>query len=701
MDLTNSNWSDDPSSDDSPRPWTLPLPDTQLPTRVVVVRNTSAVANHSVVAAAADAVDDDKVEDDDEKPAGISLRDIPTALSATGVAPTEAMEVEQQEPKDEQVVSNDANNETTRNDKVKGDDDVGEKKKSSVQSRKRRRLEQMWSRRLALGTFRDGRQIYANRLHPNESSSRISDDGDGGDAKRQHVHISELVLPETTTCVCTTFVRGDPEWYKTFLDNEYVEHFIVVAHDGRPDGRFVGDAELVPMFPHLETDLLHHQQQRTEHSEGSIDENGRDDDDVVDHEFRQRRTGWRWLLAKPRSGGILHAKLLLFRNNRAGGGLRVVVSGNNLHQGQWETDRDCLWVQDFFECPPLESPSRATMISSPSGGALGSFLSDLTQCRDGEQQQSVNTVLDALFHNINMTTATARLVFSFPRTTAGALQGGWIQLASAVRSVLQEMGIQSENSQYEHGATSTKADVTLYAMAGSFGNLWPEFLLQMKQAIQGKVPAWTPKHKPSWNDVDGLQCLWPSCETALSSYHLQAIVGSMRAMPLAHWRSIPKDARRRIFCDALPNTNSFPLFLEDDGAPRHALSHAKVLLLEAKQSQNDNISVIYVGSHNFSQAAWGLKGAAPKNIEVGVVLASTSWDEQQSWRSRLPYRLPADPSFLLSVTYVPASAHNDIRRVFELTGGDEVAFAMLRHALKKRWDQERDGGQVKLAIEID
>ena len=171
-------------------------------------------------------------------------------------------------------------------------------------------------------------------------------------------------------------------------------------------------------------------------------------------------------------------------------------------------------------------------------------------------------------------------------------------------------------------------------------------------------------------------------------------------MPLAHWRSIPKDARRRIFCDALPNTNSFPLFLEEDGAPRHALSHAKVMLLEAKQPQKD-ISVIYVGSHNFSRAAWGLKGATPKNIEVGVVLASTSPDEQQLWRSRLPYSLPADPSSLLSDTYVPASAHNGIRTAYGLPGGDEIAITMLRHSLKKRLDQVRDGGHAQSAIEID
>ena len=73
---------------------------------------------------------------------------------------------------------------------------------------------------------------------------------------------------------------------------------------------------------------------------------------------------------------------------------------------------------------------------------------------------------------------------------------------------------------------------------------------------------------------------------------------------------------------------------------------------------------------------------------------------QQLWKARLPYRLPFESSSL-SENYVPASAHDTIRRAFELTGGADVAFAMLRHWLEKKGKVERDGGQAKSAIQCD
>lgn len=51
----------------------------------------------------------------------------------------------------------------------------------------------------------------------------------------------------------------------------------------------------------------------------------------------------------------------------------------------------------------------------------------------------------------------------------------------------------------------------------------------------------------------------------------------------------------------------------------------------------------YVGSANFSKAAWGsLKKTSftASNVELGVVLASTSVDTVRAWRGDVPFYLP-------------------------------------------------------------
>lgn len=163
---------------------------------------------------------------------------------------------------------------------------------------------------------------------------------------------------------------------------------------------------------------------------------------------------------------------------------------------------------------------------------------------------------------------------------------------------------------------------------------------------------------------------------------------------MKHWKRIPETARRLVFFDALPNaSNGFglPLFRG------HALSHAKVLFAQAA----GDLGILYVGSHNFSKTAWGLKGASPQNVEVGVVLATQSMTVKQEWISRLPYRLP-DRHSLSPPSYVPASAHEDIAKTLKVTGNLQLALTMLRHSLKKRCkDAEQEGRKSSTAVTVD
>jgi hypothetical protein len=115
----------------------------------------------------------------------------------------------------------------------------------------------------------------------------------------------------------------------------------------------------------------------------------------------------------------------------------------------------------------------------------------------------------------------------------------------------------------------------------------------------------------------------------------------------------------------------------------HPISHSKVLI----KTGGGGIGVVYVGSHNFSKSAWGLRGAMPKNVELGVVLASQSTSLTEEWCSRLPCLLP-EASAQSPNTNVPASAPTGIRNAYYQVGGSGEVFQMLTEWLNSAEEDE-------------
>ena len=95
-----------------------------------------------------------------------------------------------------------------------------------------------------------------------------------------------------------------------------------------------------------------------------------------------------------------------------------------------------------------------------------------------------------------------------------------------------------------------------------------------------------------------------------------------------HWKSIPTLHRQRIFFDAVPSPSCKAL------GKYHAFAHCKVILAE----QENKWAAVYVGSHNFSKKAWGLKTSQPGNVEFGVVLFSQDCHVLDEWRSLCEHR---------------------------------------------------------------
>ena len=210
---------------------------------------------------------------------------------------------------------------------------------------------------------------------------------------------------------------------------------------------------------------------------------------------------------------------------------------------------------------------------------------------------------------------------------------------------------------------------SLYATSGSMGNLEPYFIWQMQQAMRGIVV--NPNSNPttfSWNHVHNqLKCFWPSVELGLQS----DIIGlhCLRHIPKYHIDKIPKQSFHKMFHDAIPNptttkisssSTSFPALLSNllNGASTNSshqeeeyyypTTHGKFMLRQ---------HVLYVGSHNFSRAAWGLRGSQPKNVELGVILVSNDKEQQRRWIERLPCQLVSQDEVSPS-SYVPFNGVN-------------------------------------------
>jgi len=446
---------------------------------------------------------------------------------------------------------------------------------------------------LPFGYF-TGKDLFRNRLNKNECL------GDG------HLSIRNLIPPSCQLSLITTFETPDLLWMKQTLHQ--IPQLILVAHskpgagdkhrgEGHGDdylgGAPIGSSKAEPIT---------------------------------------NRPGWFWIAVAPHVG-LMHAKILLFRCPR---GLRIVVSGNNFVARQWTTDRDCLWVHD---APVVEHKNgeeswidNRPYCAGTELSHLRSFVEDVTTSHlDGSL---ITEKIHDLFDRIRGDEIVgARFVYSFPRNSSPtdgsprADRGGWQQLAQAMYRFRKEAGHSTSYAAF-HKQKQELKNLHLYAMSGSMGDLKPEFLMQMRHALTGQLIL---PQEVDWEDIQRTYILWPS-QSMIETMSL----GIGRAMGKHHWARIPLDDRKRLFFEAVPAPNNAAL------GHCKAFTHGKVIFVEQESSSGGTCEwgAVYVGSHNFSKAAWGLRNSMPKNIEFGIVLFTEDDQNLNNWRSRLPYALP-------------------------------------------------------------
>jgi len=481
------------------------------------------------------------------------------------------------------------------------------------------------SRRIPFGNFQ-GDQIYRNRI-ANAEPAELAESG--------HYSIEELVLPNCTSALCTTFSAGNPAWLQQVFAN--VDRLLVM----KPPPKSMSDNTntslgLGPTIGNAKVSQMERRsQEMTAGTEKSV--------------FLPI-TDWFWVQARPNTGGCLHAKVMLFRSSL---GLRVVICGGNLRRWQWMQHRDCFFVQDF---PVADRDDRVGF-----GDELFAFFTQVTRCETISDQNMVTARINEVFDKVDFSAARAKLVISFPRTKTetetGLSAGGWKHLSIAVHDALVASGmgerdenIDSQNSQPTENMAGGLPNI-VYSNSGSMGNIQPDFLLQMYQAMNGKQePA---PRSTTWEDVvQRVRCMWPSIATACKT-DLLGLKGCSRHIPRCSLNDIKRCYRNIIFRDAIPNPQTLATFQEpwkrfgmaeelSDEKRFHPATHGKFLW--------NDVGVLYVGSHNFSKAAWGLHNASPKNVEVGIVIATPRMlngrpnPTYELWKDRLPCKLNAESS---------------------------------------------------------
>jgi Tyrosyl-DNA phosphodiesterase len=328
---------------------------------------------------------------------------------------------------------------------------------------------------------------------------------------------------------------------------------------------------------------------------------------------------------------------------------------------KWEGQRDIFWVKDF----KLASYNKGNPEKGEFGYDLRNVLTWMMQCACRKDQALVQPRIDALFVGIDLSSK-ARLVISFPRPKGSKDErGGWKKLVRVVDRVLRSSGLRKDDSDsddnewknpydprdQQQSSTPNNYESVLYATSGSLGNLEPDFLLQMYEAMEGKEKR--ASKGTEWERIhDDVRCFWPSKVTACNM-DLMGVVGALRPMPQSHWDTIPDRSKVKVFHDAIPNppTKIPSKLMRSSGQEFHPVTHGKFIW--------NSRGVLYVGSHNFSKAAWGLCDAQPKNVEIGVVLATRVTDKCAEWISRFPCQL-VSPDEESPVTYSPYTRYRDI-----------------------------------------
>lgn len=281
-----------------------------------------------------------------------------------------------------------------------------------------------------------------------------------------------------------------------------------------------------------------------------------------------------------------HPKIFVFKFKTF---LRVVIGSGNLLNGDWFRYANVFWRQDF---PLLPSP--APDRSGPSSPSFASYLTTfINRCMDG-YGGDVETYLGINFRN-----------YLFPDQMAvqpiGSLPGFHLPTDFRV-SFLQGMHIIRNNPP----RTPFRLDTTrIYYVTSSLGSLNFKLLFDFsKMLFQEPWFTWEYAVKNKQQLLDMFNVVYPSRNYISGSYF-----GESRANCLF---------LRRMIYDSFKFQKSVLRAYEGNLKVRgnnSVLPHYKIWVVTHKGVIDDD-SVVYIGSHNFTQSAWGKFEKKEERLEV-------------------------------------------------------------------------------------
>lgn len=282
--------------------------------------------------------------------------------------------------------------------------------------------------------------------------------------------------------------------------------------------------------------------------------------------------------------GSFHAKIFLLLFP---GRLRVVITSANLIQCDWSQIGQIIWFQDFFQS--------AQITQSEFKSTLNDFLNNILPA-----SYNIKEELKIDLDLFDFSTAKVKLITSVPGRFQIPCQYGLGKMQQIV------------NKEYS-------ACLVQCSSIGSFNSVSVENFLKM-----------TAK-----NNKARLDLVFPSFKNVQDSFLGFGGAGVFFVKKENYdKKGFPKES----FC-------RFEGPEGNEGFSGH-LSHSKVIVLHDDFNIGDD-TTIYIGSHNFSSAAWGAveksgKQLSIKNFEIGVVFGQSvgSAEEKQRILKRLPFKFP-------------------------------------------------------------
>ncbi|KZT57698.1 phospholipase D/nuclease [Calocera cornea HHB12733] len=366
--------------------------------------------------------------------------------------------------------------------------------------------------------------------------------------------------------------------------------------------------------------------------------------------------GWLYLTPKMNKGGIMHVKLF-YKSGR----LRLIIPTANLVPEDWRDIENTVFLQDI---PRAEEPPS---IAHPFPTYLASFLkflyvhTGLSALVQGDYPDLPLSSLDMLAKRWDWSKVTARLVGS----PAGSHEG-WDNIRRWGHPRLGE-AIRQLRAQPPKGKT-----MRMEYQGSSVGNYTTQYLNEFYKSGCGISPqSWLdiPKSKLKAQSWPPVQIVYPSLRTVDNTALGRLGAGSFFCRK-QYWEKA--NAPRKLFRDSRARSGrmiigTFVDIVEDSVTA--STSQTAAQKAKAKASAKNKLKVpepesdtepelsdaedtrqlagwLYIGSHNFSMAAWGsVSGTVSKpklwisNFELGIVLPvreETCLDRVVPWERPAP-----------------------------------------------------------------